>query len=124
MSNEFGEVFAWDGSDAPRALWLSRHEMSAEQKESIVRGQFAGITVVSSNVTYPAYSDEAVEEITALARARNCRMVLGVFPAHIAAAFARRQGWQALRVFVPVSVPVAAAEGQTRGFTHSHWEEC
>ena len=123
MSNEFGEVFAWDGSDAPRALWLSRHDMSAEQKDDIAEA-IGGVEVVTMNVTYPAHSDDAVAEITALARARNCRVVLGVFPAHIAAAFARRQGWQALRVFVPVSVPVAATESQARGFTHSHWEEC
>jgi hypothetical protein len=123
MSNEFGEVFAWDGSDAPRVLWLSRHEMSDEQKDDIAH-IIGGAELVTMNVTYPAHSDDAVAEITALARARNCRWVCGVFPAHIAAAFARRQGWQALRVLVPVSIPVAAVEGQARGFTHSHWEEC
>jgi hypothetical protein len=97
--------------------------MTNEQKESIVQ-VIGDVEVVCMNATYPAYSDDAVAEITALARTRNCKWVLGVFPAHIAAGFARRQGWQALRVFVPVSVPVAAVEGQTRGFKHSHWEEC
>lgn len=125
MSNDYGEVFPWDGSDAPRVLWLSRHAMSVAQAENLPDCA-AGMEVVTQNVTYPAHSDDAVREIEALAAERNVRVVLAVLPAHIAAAFARRKGgFQKLRLFVPVAAPQAADEdGKPRPFAHSHWEEC
>jgi hypothetical protein len=83
------------------------------------------VDVVHLNVTYPAYSDEAVAAISTLAAEHEARAVCAVFPAHIAAAFARRKGWQALRVFVPVNAPQQATDdGKPRPFVHSHWEEC
>jgi hypothetical protein len=50
-------------------------------------------------------------------------VVAGVFPAHVAVAIS--QLGVGVPVFVPVSVPAPAAEGETRGggFVHSHWEK-
>ncbi len=118
--------------DEIKVLWLSRHEMTEDQQASLIRRleysvdpfQPADITVVSANVVFEARSSVARRQIEELAREHEASVVAGVLPAHIAGAFARRQGWQAMQVMVPVAIPAPAKEGEVRGggFVHSHWE--
>ena len=108
-----------------RALWLSRHPMTGDQvADWTARNGGAEFEIVAQNMTYPAYSDDAAAQITEAANNASARYVIAVLPAHIAAEFARRQGYQKIRVFVPVAVPVAAEDGPARAFRHSHFEEC
>ena len=123
-----------------KVLWLSRHEMTGEQMADLRRllekeglPDNAEFRVVWVNMTFPAQSRDAVEQIrsTADREGFNCLrdlaqergVIAGVFPAHIAARLAR--SYNALpAVLVPVSVPAPATAGEIRGggFAHSHWE--
>jgi len=126
-----------------RVVWLSRHEMTATQKESlaVMVREYVGSTsldptldIVQRNETFPAKSGLAVRRLREIAEeeglfdARNGvkGIFAGVLPAHIAARVAR-QDYGGIRLptfLVPVSVPAPAVEGEVRGggFVHSHWE--
>jgi hypothetical protein len=107
-----------------KILWLSRHNMTQEQKEQLValfveENQLVGdAEIVSINATFSADSMSAVAEIHALLKEHDTHLLSGVFPAHIAARLCE----QSYRVALPVSVPVFAEDGQQRGFCHSHFE--
>lgn len=118
-------------------FWASRHLMTDVQLLDLIATIDGEVTVISQNLTYPAESGQALAEITAAAQECGCTVIAGVFPAHVAAAVARRsatapeEGWpewrhgyQGIHWIVPVSVPAPAKEGETRGggFVHSHWE--
>lgn len=123
-----------------KILWLSRHTMSSSQMADLkvamqmsppsqaFEYDFSMAEVVQINMTFPAHSREAVELIDSLTadqpKGWSKVVVCGVFPAHIAAALARRphEIWHPA-VWAPVSVPAFADDGSPRGFTHSHWEE-
>lgn len=114
-------------------LWLSRHTMTPEQATDL-RHMVGAHTVLHQNVTFPAQGMEAATFIRTQAADAGCRLVAGVFPAHVVAALVE----QCLRVgpeddlytpkgimlLLPVSVPAPAREGEVRGggFAHSHWE--
>lgn len=120
-------------SNSRKVLWVSRHPMSDEQRSSLFTAikasynhKFAppmpeSIEVTSVNVTLPAYSLDAEVVIEDLLAQHGCDVLTGVFPAHVAARIATRKNGKYL-AYVPVSVPVAAQHGETRGFEHSHWE--
>ena len=125
MSNEFGELFAWDDTQE-RILWLSRHAPTKAQRDGL--GElWPDYEVVEQNMLYPVDSDAAVSEIEDTAQSRGCSVVVAVLPAHIAASAARRQEDRKMRlpVWVPVNKAIAASEdGKPRPFEHSHFEEC
>ena len=134
-------------------LWLSRHEMSADQKASLearLAHSYVAFDYTNVNETFPAQSSDAIPRIAALvedhkaANPGKLAIVAGVFPAHIAAGLARAsmfgsnsvmaeaEAWNtgempqtiSFPIYVPVSVPAPAVEGETRGggFVHHHWE--
>jgi len=120
-----------------KVLWLSRHTMTEEQLD-VLRDWFdEEITVVHVNAVYSADSETAVEELDTLVKEHDAHALAGVFPGHIAAAYAilhfqqelperyRRNDRNYVPMFVPVSVPAPAKEGEVRGngFTFSHWEQ-
>ena len=107
-------------------LWLSRHAMTPEQEQAL-RNEFdtLELVILQHNMTFPADSVRAVEEIVALAEREQAHVVAGVFPAHVAARFALRADAHNFPMLaLPVSVPAPAKEGEVRGggFTFSHWE--
>lgn len=117
-------------SRAMTMLWLSRHEMTAEQRITLPHGA----EVIHLNVTYPALGSEAASMIRQLAKDHSVNYVSGVFPAHIVAALMRQCIGPAadyesyvpkgMYILIPVSVPSPAREGEVRGggFIHSHFE--
>jgi hypothetical protein len=121
--------------------------MTEEQSSSINEEliQATSLDVLHKNITFPAYSDGAVNMIIEMCnevKDADWIVVSGVFPAHIAAALAKARVASASRslqeeiyhstgempqafpygVVVPVSVPAPAKDGEVRGFVHSHWE--
>jgi hypothetical protein len=122
-------------SEPKKVLWLSRHAMTEEQLEVLGHWFDEEITVTQVNAVYSADSEEAVEELVALGKEYDA--LAGVFPGHIAAAYAllrfkqelpewyKPNNREYLPMFVPVSVPAPAKEGEVRGngFDFSHWEQ-
>ena len=117
-----------------KILWLSRHQMTAAQladlRGVLTRDFFTGASmapVETMNLTLPAHSEAALDELVALARthqlcdqwdAQDGGCIAAVLPAHIAAAVARdrlKSTRLACPVYVPVSVPAPAVDGETRG---------
>ena len=129
-----------------KILWLSRHSMTAEQITHLRAKLRADVylaaaegDVTADNVTFPSRSRKALDSLLDLAlfyrlygdnyelQAEEFGAIAAVLPGHIAAAVAPdRLGDLTLTcpVYVPVSVPAPAAEGETRGggVVHSHWE--
>lgn len=113
-----------------KILWLSRHEMTKEQKEGlekILQNYYGGpvdVTVDSRNMTFPAKGLEAAIEIVDILLYEEIDVVTGVFPAHVAVHLAEALRSSSTLFFVPVAVPSDAKEGEVRGggFVHSHWE--
>ena len=106
-----------------KVLWLSRHELSGTQVSDLARESgYEVLSVDTDNVTYPARSADAVDDL--VARSTGYDLVCGVFPAHIAAEIVRRdiRGGLPASFWVPVSTPAPASDGALRGFQHSHWE--
>jgi hypothetical protein len=125
-------------------VWLSRHAMTEDQKESLLpllgvvssmegwsiaplRFQPDDLEIKQISYTFPARSGGALDALATLVGMYPGAVFTGVFPAHIAAAIARdRCNNRNLLppVFVPVSVPRPAAAGEVRGggLVHSHWE--
>lgn len=110
-----------------KCLWLSRHEPTAEQRLEL------GDDVVIINATFAAEARTAAEEVLALATNTGAKVISGVFPAHVAVELIARNlrqdgvgdcSWKpaGFTLLLPVSVPVAASDGQVRGFKHSHFE--
>ena len=122
-----------------KILWLSRHAMTNEQREQLVsrrqtfswKAREASVEIVHLNVTLPAYGYEAVRVILDLCKEHEAGVVAAVLPAHVAAAWmvrgvrtVPRQFGDDVALYLPVSIPAPAAEGETRGggFVFSHWE--
>lgn len=107
-----------------KILWLSRHSMTPDQESALRADYQFPVEVVHRNVTFPARSSEAVEQIIALASDEGIKHVAGVFPAHIAAKFAQDADDRDYHLLIPVSKPAPAVEGEVRGggFVFSHWE--
>lgn len=110
-----------------KVLWLSRHDMTPEQVRGLQlhHGIDGNVEIVKVNMTFPADSYDAALSILNTAREQGFSVIAGVFPAHIAARLAllrRREVGVLVRVLIPVSVPVPAKDGETRGFQFSHWE--
>ena len=120
--------------ESVKVLWLSRHEMTAEQsadlEAQIARSRRAvEIKVIHMNTTFPANGDEAAMMVKTLAH--EVSHVAGVFPAHVAVSLAHlgldpNGGHNPVigSLWLPVSVPAPAKDGEVRGggFAHSHWE--
>lgn len=116
-----------------KVLWLSRHQMSAEQHSSLFGSLLAffgedtmitGMEVDHFNATFPARRRDAVNHIKTLA-GDHYGVIAGVFPAHVGMALARSiDSLSCALIAVPVAVSASASEGETRGggFVHSHWE--
>lgn len=108
-----------------KILWLSRHAMTPEQQSALQAEMEAPLEILHRNATFPASSMEALEMIISLAKVEGAAHVAGVFPAHIAAQYARwAEAWEYPMLLIPVSVPAPAVEGEARGggFVFSHWE--
>jgi hypothetical protein len=113
-----------------KVLWLSRHEMTEDQKADLNQllqsnnGCELG-EIIHLNHTFAAKGFVAAEEIATLAQQHEVQVVSGVFPAHVAVRIRLSlDSWieESPMLVMPVSVPVPAVEGQVRGFRHSHWE--
>ena len=115
-----------------KVLWLSRHAMTEEQREELIQRRRsvswrAATTpmheIVHLNVTLPAYGHAAVRAILDLCEEHKADVVAGVLPAHVAACWMLR-GIEDVTLYLPVSAPAPAVEGETRGggFVFSHWE--
>lgn len=115
-----------------KVLWLSRHAMTDEQQAELIariRSDYwdDDMTplheIVQINVTLPAYGFNAVQEILNLCDQYGTRHVAAVLPAHVAAQWALNHRREEV-LWLPVSVPAPAVEGETRGggFVFSHWE--
>lgn len=132
-----------------KVLWLSRHALGPEQLADLLieinsgrRGSvplIEELEVVAINATYPARSAEALAHLNALVAEHGLfaasnggvkGSIAAVLPGHIAARVrdARyengRNGHLPVAVWLPVSVPAPAKDGESRGggFAHSHWE--
>lgn len=121
-----------------KILWISRHAMTGEQKTALIqrREVFSwkareAVEIVHLNVTLPAHGYEAVRVILDLCKEHEAGVVAAVLPAHVAAAWilrgvrcVPRQFGDDVALYLPVSVPAPAVEGETRGggFVFSHWE--
>ena len=119
-----------------KILWISRHAMTDAQREELTRRRPSwktreGIEIVHLNVTLPAYGYEAVRVILDLCREHQAGVVAAVLPAHVAASWmvrgvrtVPRQFGDDVALYLPVSIPAPAVEGETRGggFVFSHWE--
>lgn len=120
-----------------QVLWLSRHPITPEQilslREEILSKYLhpkspakpAIIDIVGlNNVTFPAKGDAGLEKLQELAIRYNADTVSGVIPAQIAVAASRARcnGTSSLVGYIPVAVPAAAKEGETRAYAHSHFE--
>lgn len=113
-----------------KVLWLSRHEMTADQLTDLQNMQpivaDGGAEVLQQNMTYPADAGEASAAIMELAVRLGVEYVAGVFPAHVAIELYRDLGYENNPLFLlcPVAVAAPAKEGEVRGggFIHSHWE--
>lgn len=122
-----------------KVLWLSRHQLSADQVADLSVTLGFTVEVTTVNMTFPARSADAVRAIVEASKGFD--IVCGVFPAHIAAAMQRESAYPvgemamlhsgidltrpmstALHAWTPVSMPVFAEDGTPRGFNHSHWE--
>lgn len=119
-----------------KILWLSRHPMNLAQQSDLLEAVQAKfkytpnlrpdvLEVVMLNITFPAKSSDAINLVANLAIEYGVTYIAGVFPAHIAGALARHNAQECAPygVFVPVSVPKFAEDGEQRGFEHSHWED-
>ena len=95
-------------------LWLSRHEMSEQQAVDV-----KDYNVIKENMTYAASGPEAARNILSAAAQHKCKIVGGVFPAHVAVELVKQKE---IAIWLPVSIPAPAKEGEERGFTFSHWE--
>ena len=117
-----------------RVLWLSRHPMTEEQKADLCLTMgIDSVKVMQENMTYNENSEIASEEIRRMVANRTTyddkgyphkvHALAGVFPAHVAVSLVlNREYLDMPMILLPVSVAVEAAEGQNRGFRHSHWE--
>lgn len=113
-----------------RVLWLSRHDMTEGQYEDLEKelqkyyGKEIKIMKQSRNMTFPARGLEAALQIVDTISNEEIDVVTGVFPAHVAVRLAEQLRGSSTLLFVPVSVPAPAQEGEVRGggFVHSHWE--
>lgn len=118
-------------------LWVSRHEMSQEQKEDFYieiqkahAGKFSApaprkVTFKQVNLVLPADGPQAVEYLIQQAKWHGASWISGVFPANVAVAVTRRRERHCDIPFMgrlPVAVPAAAVEGQARAYNHSHFE--
>ena len=106
-------------------LWLSRHEMTDDQKADLTEYS----RIIHVNMTFPADSRDAVMEIFAKCEEVGATTVAGVFPAHVAVmlmvmAENPRFSHNLMGLLLPVSVPAPAKDGEVRGggFVHHHWE--
>ena len=117
-------------------------EQRGSLKDKLEPGDYMWISVddvIHLNVTFEAESWKALEQIRMLCKkhlgSKDYRhIVLGVFPAHIAAAVVQQwhgpdsleniQFWDRVCLGIPVAIPAPAKEGEIRGggFVHSHWE--
>lgn len=116
-----------------KIIWVSRHTMTAEQYFALknlvldTSPGYSEIEVESMNLTLPETSPEACVLLASLAHERGAE-VAAVLPAHIAARWTAGRwsgrGVAKPRLYLPVSVPASAKEGEVRGggFTFSHWE--
>ena len=134
-----------------KVAWFSHHPMTEDQVKSLeeyLSPDHCKVEVVQINMTFPASSEEAVEEIKkVMMRDSSENIIAGVFPAHVAGALARARiynrnshayaGYYYLsegdrpqtlpwRVVVPVTkrVPTEDAHELMHGLdeVHSHWE--
>jgi hypothetical protein len=76
------------------------------------------------NITLPARGTEGARALLDLAREHQSTVIAAVLPAHVAAAWVMQEYTLEVMLYLPVSVPAAAKEGEVRGggFTFSHWE--
>jgi hypothetical protein len=91
------------------------------------------LEIESLNVVFSDVPQEALWDIAALAYKAEAKVVLGVFPAHIAAELAVQSynpardnslpNFGELLIGIPVAKPVFAEDGTPRGFSHLryHW---
>ena len=108
-----------------KILWLSRHNLTMEQLSALKAESLGNdLEVVHLNVTFPALGWEAADMIRDLLQQHGACHVAGVFPAHVACALVACAK-DTHTLWVPVSVPAPAVEGETRGggFVFSHWEK-
>jgi hypothetical protein len=101
---------------AGRVLFISRHEMSADQIADC-KAIFGDCRIVTQSIVL-----SSVDELRDIVYTRDWTAVIAVLPGHIAAAAgfmaAKNQFWTR-RVVIPVSVPAAAKDGETRQFVHA-----
>lgn len=117
-------------------LFTSRHSLTTDQTNDL-NNLFAGfeLKVETQNVTYLTKGRDAYVQLATICKEKQVDVLIGVFPAHIAAniAVTNTYDYGELRVFdglnrktivlVPVSEAVPATEdGKPRGFKHSHFE--
>lgn len=105
-----------------KVVFVSRHEVSPEQKEAIV-SKFGEVEIECRNVVL--HSPQDIREIVGN---DGVEAVIAVFPAWMVAGIAYEYGFcspdheWANGVFIPVSIPVPAGDdGKPRGFQHSHF---
>jgi len=112
-------------------LWLSRHTMTTEQRASLFTLIGNDADVITVNLTFANDGRFAAQQICDVALARQCYIITGVMPAHVAVrlvecldALNGESGARRLSYCCPVSVASPAVEGEVRGggFTHDHWE--
>jgi hypothetical protein len=112
-----------------RVLWVSRHEMTEAQREALHETrrvvnypEQVSLDIIYINLTLPAPSGDAVKAILAACEDWDTGLVAGVLPAHVAAQWMQME--VQVPLYLPVSVPAPAVEGEVRGggFTFSHWE--
>lgn len=123
-------------SKSLNVLFTSRHNMTEDQTNDL-QNLFEGfqLNIKTLNVTYKTRGNFALSQLIDLCKEEKTHVLIGVFPAHIAAkiAVASTYDYGDLRVFdglaqkiivlVPVSEAVFAEEdGKPRGFKHSHFE--
>ena len=117
-------------------LFTSRHNLTEEQLNDLCN-LFSGVklNIETENVTYQSKSRDAIPQLANVCKQKHTDVLIGVFPAHIAASIATSStndygetrifdGFaQKIIVLVPVSEAVFAEEdGKPRGFKHSHFE--
>ena len=123
-------------SKSLNVLFTSRHNLTKEQQIDLQNlFECVKLNIETQNVTYKTKSSDALPQLVSICKEKDIKVLIGVFPAHIAASIATSSTYdygetrifdglaQKVIVLVPVSEAVKAEEdGKPRGFKHSHFE--
>ncbi|MGC9219522.1 MAG: hypothetical protein ACP5G8_09045 [Athalassotoga sp.] len=100
-----------------RALWISRHSLDPEAVKDL-HSQFGELDITTKDIIFSSNGKIALQQL--VDASKDYDLVGGVFPAQLWAQLLKVKLGK--KVFVVVSVPAAASDGQPRLFKYDHTE--